>query len=88
MACVYVCMVDVDAQGTLHPFIYESQSSQKLQKSRAKSSTLRTDVRSSHDKVTRTLRLVLGSTIVDALMRLKAAPEQRCSRLEDSVTGK
>jgi hypothetical protein len=32
----------------IHPFISECQSSENMQKSRAKSSILRTDVRSSH----------------------------------------
>jgi hypothetical protein len=81
MTRVYLCMVDVDAQGTLHPFIYASYSSQKLQKSTAKMSTLPTDVHSSHHRVTRTLGLVFGDAKADTLMRLKAAPEQRCSGL-------
>lgn len=88
MTCVCLCMVDVDAQGAHHPFIYESYSSQKLQKSRAKTSTLRTDEQSSHLTVTRTLGLVFGDATADALTRLKAAPEQRCSGLGDSDTSK
>ena len=43
MTCVYSCMVDVDTHGAHLPFIYASYSSQKLQKSRVKTSTLRTD---------------------------------------------
>ena len=76
---VYLGMVDVDAQGALHSFLSASYGSQKLQKSRAKSFTLRTDGRSGDYRFTRTLGLVFGDATADALRRLKAAPEQRCS---------